>query len=91
MEGMHIPEANQISELLDIVGHEGDCDRACGAMGGLEEYKQALVDANMFELLRDLKVLEDAHDVHIPYKDLKGIRCCATDEIRFYSCCGRRV
>jgi len=35
MEGMYIPEADQISSLLDIVAHEGDCENACGAMGGV--------------------------------------------------------
>lgn len=89
-EGMRMTEANQVSSLLDLIGHTGDCEKACNAIAELEKYKQSLINDDKYEFLQDLKLLEEIHGVLINYKDHKGIKCIITP-VRIYSCCGRRV
>lgn len=61
--GLSVNDADKLSTLMDNVVHNDDCS----SFFSLVSVKQHLIDTEQFEVLRDLKILEDFHQCPIPF------------------------
>jgi len=61
--GLSVNDADKLSTLMDNVVHNDDAS----SFFTLVTVKQQLIDAEQFEVLRDLKILEDFHECPIPF------------------------